>query len=262
MIDVKEPMRGPLGMAEPRVWQAVRYEVPSKVPVSVALGELADWDGRSPPAASWFEGIALRKLGLAGEARERSMTWQRRFSQVVRECGIGPGWVAVAYSDWEIAQAPHPDKVLAFARGAGCAGVLVDRFEKKGPSMLGPHWQRWISEARRGGLLVALAGGLDAAAIARLGSLAPDWFAVRGAACGGGNRSASVESERVAALARAVRSQGAMRSLDVSGQTCMPSEAFAHFSETESLGGASGFTDKCMPRPPLSSARPLSLSGE
>jgi (5-formylfuran-3-yl)methyl phosphate synthase len=262
IIDVKEPGRGPLGMADPEVWHAVRRAVPKPVPVSVALGELADWDGRNPSRLSRIDGVAFRKLGLAGEARGPAAAWQQRFSTLQRAWGEGPAWVAVAYADWEHAEAPHPDAVLAFALRGACAGVLVDSHEKKSPSTLGPHWKSWIARARRGGLLVALAGGLDAAAIARLVGLAPDWFAVRGAACGGGDRGASVEPERVEALARAVRAQGAIRSRVVSGRTCRPSLLLPCPSETESLGGASGFTERCIPRPPLSSARPDSLLGE
>jgi uncharacterized protein (UPF0264 family) len=53
-------------------------------------------------------------------------------------------------------------------------------------------------------MLIALAGGLDLAAIVRLAPLAPDLFAVRGAACGGGDRHGRVECERVAAIVQAI----------------------------------------------------------
>ena len=51
---------------------------------------------------------------------------------------------------------------------------------------------------------MALAGGLDAAAIARLAPLRPDLFAVRGAACRHGDRLAAVDPDRVALLVRAI----------------------------------------------------------
>ena len=52
--------------------------------------------------------------------------------------------------------------------------------------------------------LLTLAGGLDAAAIARLAPLRPDLFAVRGAACRDGDRLAVVDPDRVALLVRGI----------------------------------------------------------
>ena len=48
VVDVKEPDRGPLGRASAATWRAVRAAVPPAIPVSVALGELRDWDGDGP----------------------------------------------------------------------------------------------------------------------------------------------------------------------------------------------------------------------
>ncbi|HEV3164614.1 MAG TPA: (5-formylfuran-3-yl)methyl phosphate synthase, partial [Isosphaeraceae bacterium] len=51
VIDIKEPARGPLGQADPEIWQAVREAVPPHLPVSAALGELIDWQDDNRP--SW-----------------------------------------------------------------------------------------------------------------------------------------------------------------------------------------------------------------
>ena len=45
IIDVKEPLNGPLGRAHFAVWHEVRERRPPPSPVSVALGELNDWPG-------------------------------------------------------------------------------------------------------------------------------------------------------------------------------------------------------------------------
>ena len=42
VVDVKEPDRGPLGRADASVWRETRRVVPPAIPVSVALGEIAD----------------------------------------------------------------------------------------------------------------------------------------------------------------------------------------------------------------------------
>jgi uncharacterized protein (UPF0264 family) len=203
-IDVKEPTRGPLGRADHQVWSAVRAAVPSGTPVSVAMGELREWEDElrsgDLPDPSWFRGMAFRKIGLAGAGPH----WAEDWARFRRLCGDGPSWVAVAYADWERAESPPPDQVLdAVLADAECAGVVIDTWDKSQPTPVDLSWSSWFDRARRGGRLTALAGGLDAPAIARLAPLRPDVVAVRGAACAGGDRDSSVDPARVAHLARA-----------------------------------------------------------
>jgi uncharacterized protein (UPF0264 family) len=205
VVDVKEPDRGPLGRSTVAICRAVREVVPTSIPVSVALGELRDWEGEEEIGPSAFEGIAFRKLGLAGAGPR----WIADWAAIRGEDAGGPRWVAVAYADWRIAGAPDPEAVLGAAMDIPvCAGVLVDTWDKSRVSPLeaSPFWSSWVDRAHRGGRFVALAGGLDLAAIARLAPLRPDLFAVRGAACIGSDRRGTVDIGRVAELARAVKS--------------------------------------------------------
>lgn len=196
VVDVKEPDRGPLGMADPGVWGAVRAAVRGRLPVSVALGELRDWIGREPPAPEAFSGIAFRKLGLAGA----SSRWADEWADLRARFGDGPPWVAVIYADWREAGAPDPRSIVRAAREAGCPGVLIDTWGKRAPSPVDASWRGLIEEIRSAVGLVALAGGLNPERIARLRPLGPDLFAVRGAACAGGDRRGTVEASRVAEL--------------------------------------------------------------
>jgi (5-formylfuran-3-yl)methyl phosphate synthase len=210
VVDVKEPDRGPLGRASARTWRAVREAVPATIPVSVALGELRDWSGGGGP----LDGISFRKIGLAGAGPD----WRSRWAEVRRLEGGDARWVAVAYADWRVAGAPDPDAVLDAALGADdCSGVLVDTWDKSSISPLDatPRWAEWVALARRSGRFVALAGGLDLEAIARLAPLEPDLFAVRGAACDRSDRRGQIRADRVAKLVRAAR-------IGVSGR-CDPS---------------------------------------
>jgi (5-formylfuran-3-yl)methyl phosphate synthase len=200
VIDVKEPDRGPLGRADAAVWRAVRAVVPPRVPVSVALGELAEWRPAGPVPRPPFDGIAYRKVGLA----ESGPGWSAAWRGLRRAWGAGPAWIAVAYVDWRRARAPDPGAVLDAALECDdCAGVLVDSWDKAGGDRVDASWRPWIERARAGGRRVALAGGLDADAIARLAPLGPDLFAVRGAACRRGDRRDAIDPGRVAALVRA-----------------------------------------------------------
>ncbi len=203
VIDVKEPARGALGRADAAVWRAARAAVPREIPVSVALGELGE--SLSPPAPADLAGIAFVKLGLAGAGEDWETRW-RAYRQASEGERPGPSWVAVAYADAALEGAPAPTAVLEAAIAAGCAGILLDTARKGGLSAVAQgEWSGWIAKAKRVGLFVALAGGLDAETIARLRPLEPDLFAVRGAACNEGDRQQSVCVRRVAELVAAAR---------------------------------------------------------
>jgi (5-formylfuran-3-yl)methyl phosphate synthase len=260
VIDVKEPDLGPLGRAEPDVWQAVRQAVPPGIPVSVALGELLDWRERPAIVPEAFAGITYRKLGLAGCGRLPASEWAAIWRRLRQAWGAGPAWVAVVYADWERASAPSPDAVVAVALAAGCAGVLIDTWDKMNQSPINLEWEGWIRQIQRAGLFVALAGGLGAAEIARLAPLKPELFAVRGAACSGGNRRAAIDAERVAGLVRVLdRTQGTIRIGAVGRRenTLDSSAASASFTFQVPSACNASRTD----RAPLVKVRPVELSG-
>lgn len=202
VIDVKEPARGALGRSDVETWRAVRGVVPDEVPLSVALGELCEW---GPETA--FEGQAVgcyRKVGLARAGR----CWRDDWAALRERLGPFPRWVAVAYADWERAQAPRPELVLEEAlRTTDCAGVLVDTWDKSSAIRLDESiaLDDWRRATRQGGRLLALAGRLDEGAIQALAPIEPDLFAVRGAACRDGDRYSEIDAERVRRLVRAAR---------------------------------------------------------
>ncbi len=209
-IDVKEPRNGPLGRASPRVWRAVRAVVPVAVAFSVALGELPE---HRPPIlmANDLQGVEHAKVGLAGVGPDWREQWSR-----LRDSLPKVRWVAVAYRDHLVAGSPCLDDVLAEAIAVGsCVGALIDTWRKSGASLVeGKDDDRsWVQGCarspvferfRESGKFLSLAGGLDLDAISGLReALAPDWFAVRGAACARGDRLGRVELHRVQRLAAA-----------------------------------------------------------
>jgi uncharacterized protein (UPF0264 family) len=205
LIDVKEPKRGPLGAADARTLAAVVAAVAGRRPVSAALGELRESFWKGPPA---LPGLAYVKWGLAGFRRHVAPLWQweltcavRRLAEVNPDCRA----VAVAYADWERALAPPPDEVLTLAAELRLGAFLLDTWGKDGSTLL--DWlpaaevARLCARGRAAGLPVALGGSLGPAQMAALVAARPDWFAVRGAACRKGDRSAAVEANRVRQLA-------------------------------------------------------------
>lgn len=206
VIDVKEPDAGSLGRAPVTVWRDVRRAVSAGIPVSVALGELIEWQAGQGPALHLgaFDGVAYCKLGLAHAGADWRNDWRALRERLpTGRCR----WIAVVYADWETVGAPCPDDVLALAAATpAIVGVLVDTFDKSLPARLEVAdwmpWARRVKEARR---KLAIAGGLTPETIQDLAALEPDLIAVRGAACEAGDRRGAIDERRVADLAAIAR---------------------------------------------------------
>jgi uncharacterized protein (UPF0264 family) len=202
LIDIKEPARGPLGRADDStIGDIVRF-VAGRRPVSAALGELTD-----RPAIP-DHGLAYVKWGLAG--CRKGMDWRNILANMLQALTPSMRPVVVGYADWACAGAPALDDVVGFAREWPGAGILIDTYDK-GHHAQGERFTLldWLSapsivricrQCRAAGLPIALAGSLRPEDIAVLKEAAPDWFAVRGAACENGDRAAVVNASRVQAL--------------------------------------------------------------
>jgi uncharacterized protein (UPF0264 family) len=192
LIDVKEPSRGSLGRADDETVRAVVEVVAGRRPVSAALGELLD-----DPEPRPLPGVTFVKWGLSGCNDEP--TWQERWDEACtrwRQFNPGCAAVAVAYADWHRPGAPLPGGILCFAESRGLPAVLIDTWNKDGGTLLDwleCDYLEFLSQySRKAGVKLALAGSLTAKEIEQLRGLAPDWFAVRGAACRGGRELAAL----------------------------------------------------------------------
>ena len=209
-IDVKEPSRGALGRADLEVITKVVRTVAGRRPVSVALGELNDETIsiiRQLP-----KGLELVKVGLAGCAMHPD--WRGTWADVATTLSTDVGLAAVAYADWRRADAPSPREVLQTGRAIGCRALLVDTFDKCGPNSL-DGWRDdglsdFVGDVRATGMLLALAGSLTLENVDRALELAPNLFAVRGAACRGG-RDGAIDAARVRSFAAALNSRQTKR---------------------------------------------------
>lgn len=209
ILDVKEPNRGSLGMASRDALASIVDVVQTgnrRVLLSAALGEVVDWEDASPderlPA-----GLDFVKLGLAGLGDDPG--WCERWRSVRRRFHAGDDatllWIAVAYADWQSANAPHPASVIAAAfedsNDLRCAGVLFDTYTKNGRTLtdlLSPvELAAWARTIHAGGLMLALAGSLQQAMLPRLHAFSPDVIAIRTAACTGLDRSGAVDARAV-----------------------------------------------------------------
>lgn len=208
IIDVKEPLRGPLGAASAATAAAVAVAVAGRAPWTLACGEL----GAGPAAkvvhaamAALPRGCARPAAAKAGPAGLSLAEWRCAFAAFAGALPADVEPVCVAYADWQAARAPQPTALVAAAAAAGCRMLLVDTFDKTGPGILdsaAAELPAWIGAARAAGMAVALAGRLTREDFPRAAALEPDIVAVRSAACGGG-RLGRVERALVAAAATA-----------------------------------------------------------
>ena len=198
LIDIKEPSRGPLGAADATVIRDIVGMVAGQAPVSAALGEWLSWrDVPVPP------GLQYAKWGLAG-LRDVPTGALAPIRQT--QCATFP--VLVAYADHRRAESPDPGWVVRAAIHYKFPALLIDTAQKDGSTLMDWIAPATLARARfdlaDAGVAVALAGSLDEAAIRRLASLEPDWFAVRGAACEGG-RLGPISADRVRCLREVIR---------------------------------------------------------
>ncbi len=224
IIDVKEPERGPLGAAHPDVVRDVVAAVGARVPVSVACGELLAAPREPGPMPTdhadtgALHGVNFVKWGLAGcgTCADWVGAWRRQLQGRGLEPHSAvhrPTVVAVAYADWRPANAPSPQAVLEGAVRVGCGALLIDTFEKSTSLQRARGLVDWLptielarllADARKSGLLVALAGSLRSEEIPQLvREFQPDVIAVRGAACCGG-RAGTLDLTLTRRLARIV----------------------------------------------------------
>ena len=218
IIDAKEPSRGPLGRVGAEEFGAIAAQVPPAVPLSAAMGDFtAPDDVRDTVGAVVIpdrRGAVYLKIGFAGVRSGRHVSTLLTVAGERAAASPGaPALVAVAYADHERAGSPPPGAVLHSAAEAGVRAFLVDTWTKDGRGLLEhlePSLLAALSErAREAGLLFAVAGSLDTAAIARVAGLA-DVIGVRGAACRGG-RGGIVDQGRVRELRRCLDEWGAGR---------------------------------------------------
>lgn len=207
VIDVKDPMRGALGAAEPAVWTEVLSEVstdrPRATPVSAALGEICEADPHANYGA--LAGFQFAKWGLAGCRRRPD--WPRQWAERLAQLPPNVIPVAVVYADWTRAEAPAPARVIAAAAALRCGAVLFDTYDKTGGCLLDQlsvaELGALADQARSLGLRVVLGGGLSPATIPQTLPLRPWLVAVRGAACRSG-RTGDIDADCVRALRAAV----------------------------------------------------------
>lgn len=222
ILDVKEPSRGSLGMADLDQIAEVLHVARSNrrgLCVSIALGEANEWTSERPvPPLDQSGGIGDRtyfKLGTAGLAGDRN--WAAHWAAARQRLAgsVDPQWIIVGYSDSGPANAPNIDEIIAAADDQGCAGVLIDTFSKSAGGLFSwlPVDQLVQSavDAQRRGLLFAVAGRLQLEDLPLVVTIGTDIVGIRSAACRERQRNGPLCSDAVRRFRAALQTAAARR---------------------------------------------------
>jgi Uncharacterized protein conserved in archaea len=195
IIDLKDPGRGALGSADIRDIVEVVDFVSGKRPVSAACGEVSG------------DPIALRAKVEEMAAAEVAFIKIGFLPSAPIEAGIEAladitsrkKLVAVLFADHR-----YNENVMASFARAGFYGVMLDTDDKSKGRLLDhmPPDQipDFVAEGHQHGLMVGLAGSLEAPDIPRLLPSKPDYLGFRGALCKSLSRNADIDAEAVAKI--------------------------------------------------------------
>jgi len=198
-IDLKEPQNGPLGRCSDKVWQEVAENLNGQIEISLALGELSQWNQRPEIP----KGIAAVKTGLACA----SPRWRERLSRFYGNLSKNHEKVAVYYADWQVACSPKWNEVLSFAEDTNCSILLVDTYSKRSGGVFVHHDAKQLQQMRfqasERGKQFTLAGSLQFSDLKQIETVCPSIVAVRGSVCELG-RSTSIVGSKVQRWKRAI----------------------------------------------------------
>ena len=205
ILDLKEPLSGPLAMVDEETLHSISEffsSQPVTVPLSMALGELMEWQGKSVTPLIPAE-ITYLKMGLSQTIRKQNWyaDWLNLRKQIEDSNSTTFQWIAVAYADWRKANAVSPQEILAAAISSQCTGLLIDTYSKQGQSLLDflslEQIKMLIEQARAHQLTIALAGSINLENLESLSDVLPDIIGIRSAACQGNQRTNRLQEQSV-----------------------------------------------------------------
>jgi uncharacterized protein (UPF0264 family) len=219
IIDVKEPSHGPLGRADADVTAAIGEAVAGRAQVTVACGELVVGEREIAAHVEVIAtqlvaaGLPLPEAVKVGPSRLSLDHWRSAYERLSAIMPEPIELVAVAYADWQFANAPDPARLIDAAADGGASTILIDTFDKSAGGLLDVaglgRLRDWVAAARSRGLGVALAGRLTANDLPPVTAIGAQIVGVRSAACEGG-RMGRVDRGNVIALVGTLAEVGAV----------------------------------------------------
>ncbi len=207
IVDIKNPSEGALGANFPHIIRAIRQEIATEIPVSVAIGDAPNKPGATALAALGAAScdVEFVKVGLYGTSTTRQAVFLlKEVCRAVRDYDSDIKIIAVAYADAHKIGAFPVMESPAVAVEAGADGCLLDTAGKTGDSLFSylddNALRQFVQDCQSGGLISALAGSLGEADIPRLLKIGPDILGFRTAACKGDRVTGVIQRKQVERL--------------------------------------------------------------
>jgi len=213
ILDIKNPREGSLGANHPSVIKRIVERFNGEVEVSATIGDLPNLPGTASLAALGAAslGVDYIKAGLYGvKEPEDALNLMSWVVKSVKETYPNVRVIACGYADYYNIGSLNPAYLPSVAWRSGADGILID-VKGKDYGKVFDHLDveeltRIFSEARRLGLITALAGGLEAEDVAVVDKVGVDVLGVRRGVCDArswiGGR---VRSEKVIVLKRLLK---------------------------------------------------------
>jgi len=213
IIDVKNPLEGPLGANYPWVIKKIKEITPKGIEVSCALGDVLNYPGSVSLAALGAAslGVDYVKVGLYGlKTPQEAVFLLQQVNRAAKDCNPSVKVVAAGYADSEKIGAIAPSFIPEIAYQAQVDVAMLDTASKNGTSLFNyqttEQLRAFVATAHGLGLQAALAGSLRKRDIAVIYGLGADIAGLRGAACTGSDRNkGNMTRELVAELVEAVK---------------------------------------------------------
>jgi hypothetical protein len=195
IIDVKNPLEGPLGANYPWVIKRIREITPKNIQVSCTLGEVPNLPGSISLAALGAAslGVDYIKVGLCGfKIASEASCFLQKVNRAAKECNPKIKVVAASYADAERVGALNPLLIPEIASKAEVEVAMLDTAVKDDKNLFNFLTSRqladFVNSSHKFGLEAALAGSLKKRDLPVIYGLGADIAGSRGAACTNNDR--------------------------------------------------------------------------
>ena len=223
IIDVKNPLEGPLGASFPWIIRKIAKAAPPYIEVSCTLGDLPNLPGTAALSALGAASLGVNyvKVGLCQlKTMGQAVEIMRSVVKAVRECDTAIKVVVAGYADAERVGSINPLLIPQIANTAECDIAMIDTAVKDGKTLLDfltlEQLRKFVDEAHGCSLQAALAGSLRKNDLPALSTVGVDIIGLRGAACTGSDRvNGRITQGNVRILAQIIRNAQSRNALTV-----------------------------------------------
>ncbi len=184
ILDIKEPRLGALSATSPDTWHSVAALDRGRTLLSVALGELSEYDLATSNQIP--DTTRYAKIGLSRQAEKN---WVDQWKRIASSLPHNTDLVGVIYADHQSAKSPTANYIVDTLLATGCRNFLIDTFDKSQGNLLHHLSCETLANLnyhieQQGGVLV-LAGSITSSLLAEILQTGAKYIGIRGAVCDG-----------------------------------------------------------------------------